>query len=164
MQSFATQVLKLSSINHLFWNIQSPCTRGIAPHKIRTMMGDKNTWQGRIRVFNKHCHWLLAFLYGTRTIVLMVNQANILLWQTLVLCCLPDRRWQQCRNQNRLALLLIIMTSDITRYCTWYSISGCSVNLTCISETKVTATLFTIISGGRKIWRHDRPRYSRFAL
>ena len=43
----------------------------------------------------------------------------------VVWCCFADRRWQQsCRNQNSLALLL--MTSDITRYRTWYSVSGCT--------------------------------------
>ena len=52
------------------------------------------------------------------------------LWHTrdVVWYCLADRRWQQCRKQNMLALLL--MTSEITRYRMWYSVSGCGVNLT----------------------------------
>ena len=50
------------------------------------------------------------------------------LWHTLVWCCLADRLWQQCPNRNWLALLL--MTSDITQYRTWYS----SINLTCILD------------------------------
>ena len=80
----------------------------------------------------------------------MVNQVNILLWQTLVWCYLPDRRWQQCRNQNRLALLLIIMTSDITWYRTWHSVSGCSVNLTCISDNVIYHYFNIFPPGGRK--------------
>ena len=100
---------------------------------------------------------LLAFDYLTVTvsmsvrIVLMVNQANILLWQTLVWCCFADRRWQQCRNQNRLELLL--MTSDITRYRMCTVLVDIVLILHVSRTTKITVTLFTIISTYSPPWR-----------
>ena len=90
------------------------------------------------------------------------------LWHTLVWCCLDYRRWKQCRNQIWLALLLWLRT--LLGMGT-VSASGCSVNLTCISQTlttKITVTFFTIRwlfpPGGRKFRRHDRRLYNRFAL
>ena len=62
----------------------------------------------------------------------------------VVWCCLQldDRRWKQCRNQNRLALLLCLRTLLGTGT---VRASGCSVYLTSLT-TKITVTLFTIIS------------------
>ena len=40
----------------------------------------------------------------------MVNQANIILEQTLVWCCLADRRWKQCRDCLKNWLELLLMT------------------------------------------------------
>ena len=85
------------------------------------------------------------------------------LWHTLVKCCLADRLWQRCRNQNILAPLL--MPSDITVCGTVLVDVVLIVHVS--RTTKITVTVFIIIStyppGGR-IGRRDRPHYSRFAL
>ena len=92
--------------------------------------------------------WLRGLFWKTvKWIALCVKCGQCLCWRLIILlsqwhcqfgkvhadewqCSIRytnDRQWQQCRNQNRLALLL--MTSDITQYRTWYSVRGCSANL-----------------------------------
>ena len=57
-----------------------------------------------------------------------------------------DRRWQQCRNQNRLELLFMTSPSDITGTIRGTVLVDVVLILHVSLTTKITVTLFTIIS------------------
>ena len=63
----------------------------------------------------------------------------------VVWCCLDDRRWKQCRNQNRLALLLWLRTLLGTKRVP-YMLVDVVLILHASLTTKITVALFTIIS------------------
>ena len=63
----------------------------------------------------------------------------------VVWCCLDDRRWKQCRNQNRLALLLTYAFGHYSVHVPYVLVDVVLI-LHVSLTTKITVTLFTIIS------------------
>ena len=110
-----------------------------------------------------HCqfgkvHEALCWLSTKRTF--FVAHTRDVVW-----CCCLNRRWKQCRNQNRLALLLWLRTLLGTG-------TVRAVDVVLILYVSLTTKISNVIyhyfnifpPGGREIGRHDRPRYNRFAL